>query len=156
MVGFDAHKKIKGTKIHAAVTHDSLPITISISRGDEHEGTKLIPLMKSISIRGKRGRPRKRTKRIYADSKYNTPLNKFYLRKNEIDYHMPSTDKKRKPGRPKVFDKESYKKERSSIERFFGWIKAFRRVIIRYERLAITYLGFVHLACVMLYLRILK
>jgi transposase len=27
-----------------------------------------------------------------------------------------------------------------NVERFFGWIKSFRRILIRYERLAVTYL----------------
>ena len=73
-----------------------------------------------------------------------------------VDYQIPSTDKKRKPGRPKRLDKLEYNGVRYTIERFFGWVKAFRRIIIRYERLAVTYFGFVHLACIMPYLRILK
>jgi Transposase DDE domain len=51
MIGYDGHKGIKGTKVHAVVTHDSLPIAIAIGRGNEHEGRKLIPLLNSISIR---------------------------------------------------------------------------------------------------------
>ena len=43
--------------------------------------------------------------------------------------------KKRKRGRPKRFSKGSWDK-RSAVERFFSGIKtAFRRIIIRYERL---------------------
>jgi len=150
------HKKIKGTKIHAVVTCESLPVAMMIGSAREHEGRRLIPLMESINIKHGRGRPKKRPKRIFADSKYGMLLNKFYLGRKRIGYQIPSKERKIKPGRPKPFDKLAYNGVRYTIERFFGWIKAFRRVIIRYERLAITYLGFVHLACVMLYLRILK
>lgn len=38
LVGFDGHKKIKGTKIHAAVTRNSLPVAVAIGSAREHEG----------------------------------------------------------------------------------------------------------------------
>ncbi len=36
------------------------------------------------------------------------------------------------------------------IERLFAWLGAFRRVIVRYERHALQYLGFVYLGFVQL------
>lgn len=156
MVGFDGHKRIKGTKIHAVVTKESLPVTVTIGSGREHEGRKLIPIMESISIKpeGRKGRPRKRPKVLYADTKYNMPLNIFYLDGKRIKSQMPEVStKKRRPGRPRLFDKTLYNKVRSTIERFYAWMKAFRRVIIRYERLPSTYLGFVQLGCIAILLR---
>ncbi len=154
MIGYDGHRKIEGTKIHAAVTEGSLPVTVMISAANIHEGTKLIPLMKSISIATGR-RPRKRPKIVYADTKYATPLNRFYLDKKHVRSQIPDLPQKTKkrPGRPRVFDKETYNGVRYNVERFFGWLKAFRRIIIRYERLPSTYLGFVQLGCVMILLR---
>lgn len=114
--------------------------------------------MESISIkRGRRGRPRKRPKTLYADTKYDMPLNRFYLDRKHIRPQIPSNPNKKKgPGRPRLFDKAAYDRVRSTIERFNGWIKAFRRVIIRYDRLPSVYMGFVHLACIVIYLRILQ
>jgi transposase len=61
---------------------------------------------------------------------------------------------KKRPGRPRLFDYEKYSKIRSSIERFFGWLKSFRRIQIRYDRLAsTTYLGFLQLGCAMILMR---
>ena len=133
-------------------------MAVTIGSGREHEGRKLIPLMESISIKQvKKGRPKKRPGVLYADTKYNMPLNILYLDGKRIKSQIPEVStKKRRPGRPRLFIKTLYNKIRSMIERFYGWIKAFRRIIIRYERLAITYLGFVHIACIILYLRILK
>jgi hypothetical protein len=51
-----------------------------ISSARIHEGSKLIPLIESISIETTT-RPRKRPKTIYADTKYAMPLNRFYLDK---------------------------------------------------------------------------
>lgn len=43
------------------------------------------------------------------------------------------------------FDKRSYKK-RNIVERCMSWLKWFRRVATRYEKLAIHYLGMLKLA----------
>ncbi len=45
LVGFDGHKRINGTKIHALVTRRALPVTVRIGSGSEHEGVRLMPLI---------------------------------------------------------------------------------------------------------------
>jgi len=50
----------------------------------------------------------------------------------------------------------NYNKTRFVVERFFAWLKnGFHRTRIRYERIADNYLGFVYLASIMMYWRIL-
>lgn len=61
--------------------------------------------------------------------------------------------KKKRPGRKSFFDYETYAKIRSSVERFFSWLKSFRRIQTRYDRLASTYRGFVQLGCVLILIR---
>jgi len=39
--------------------------------------------------------------------------------------------------------KEAHKCMRSVAERFFAWLKSFRRITIRYERLKTTFLGLI-------------
>jgi transposase len=41
-------------------------------------------------------------------------------------------------------------RRRWSVERTFGWLGPFRRLVVRYERLITTYAGFFHLACAIL------
>ena len=41
------------------------------------------------------------------------------------------------------------------VERLFAWLQSFRRIAIRYERHAENFLGFVHLGCLVLFLRAL-
>jgi hypothetical protein len=84
LIGYDGHKRINGTKIHAIVTERSLPVAVTIGSAGEHEGRKLIPLMESVRVTGK-GRPRKRPKTLYADTKYDMPLNRFYLSGQQAD-----------------------------------------------------------------------
>ena len=159
MIGYDGHKRINGTKIHAVVTEQSLPVYVTISAAREHEGRKLIPMMESIGITGKgrSGRPRRRPGTLYADTKYDMPLNRFYLARKHIASQIKdSPGKKKRPGRPRLFDEHAYGRIRSSVERLNAWIKAFRRVATRYGRLPTLYMGFVDLACIVIYLRILQ
>lgn len=83
-------------------------------------------------------------------------FNRFYLDAKKVSSHIPSRAKKRHQGRPRLFDKASYRRIRPMIERSFGWMKNFRKIIIRYERLATTFLGLIRLASIMILWRVLK
>ena len=50
------------------------------------------------------------------------------------------------------YDFEIYK-ARNRIERCFNKLKHFRRIATRYDRRAIYFLAFIHIACAMLWLR---
>ena len=157
MIGFDAHKRIDGTKIHAAVNEQSASVAVAIGKGSEHEGRKLIPLMQSIRVKRRgRGRPRRNPKRVYADTKYSMALNRFYLDKRKIGSQIPSTANKKRAGRPRLFNRATYKKVRYTVERFFAWTENFRKLTVRYERLAETFLGLLHIACIMILWRVLR
>jgi len=121
-----------------------------------HEGTKLIPLMESISIETGR-RPRKRPKMVYADTKYATPLNRFYLDKKHVRSQIPDPHaKKKRPRRPRLFDKETYHGVRYNVERFFGWLENYRKIAVRYERIPQMFLALIHIACILILWRVLK
>ena len=54
-------------------------------------------------------------------------------------------------------DLEVYKRMKSSVERFFAWLtNGFRRLAIRWERLASTFTAFIQLACILIYLRVFR
>ncbi len=50
------------------------------------------------------------------------------------------------------YDRHIYK-ERNAIERMFNKLKQFRRVSTRYDKLAVTYLSFLHVAAISIWLR---
>jgi transposase len=139
------------------VTEGSLPVAVMISAANIHEGTKLIPLMKSISIETGH-RPRKRPKTVYADTKYATPLNRFYLDGKRIRSQIPDPPQKTKkrPGRPRRFHKETYHGVRYNVERFFGWLENYRKIATRYERIPRMFLALIYLACILILWRVLK
>lgn len=137
------------------MTPASLPVSIMIGRGNEHESRKLIPLMNGISLRvpHQRGRSRKRPKRVHADKNYDTFLVRLYLQRRHIRCNIPRRSKKKRVGRPSIFDKKALKKTRYSVERFFSWIKSFRRIDTRYDRTAEAFMGFIKLGCILILMR---
>lgn len=148
---------MKGSKIHVAVTPNSLPIVTGLGPGNEHESRKLIPLLNNLRIKNKSGRPKSRPQCVWADTKYRTLLVLTYLYNRRIRAQIKErSNTKPKHGRPSVFVYHHYRKVRSSVERFFGWLKSFRRIQTRYERLASTYLGFIQLGCLMILMRLFR
>jgi transposase len=57
--------------------------------------------------------------------------------------------------RPKTQDGRPLRRYRRrwKIERLFAWLGNFRRLVVRYERHALNYLGFVHVGCILILLR---
>ena len=49
---------------------------------------------------------------------------------------------------PRAYDETLYKR-RNLIERFLGWLKQYRRVATRYDKLGVRYLGFVYFAAIL-------
>jgi transposase len=62
--------------------------------------------------------------------------------------HRSNRKHKTQDGRPLRRKRRRYK-----VERFFAWLQAFRRLLVRWEVKAENYLGFVNLACVLILLR---
>jgi transposase len=52
---------------------------------------------------------------------------------------------------PREFDRHLYR-ARNLVERFFARLKHFRRIATRYDKLAKSFLSFIHLACAFVWL----
>lgn len=136
-------------KAHAAVNSESLPLTIILGAGNEHDSRRFEQVVSSIRINIGRGRPRSKPAEILADAAYDTESIRSYLRRRGIKSSIPSNKRNQKKpsrGRPTRFDDTSYKK-RGAVERFFGWLKlGFRRISTRHERLDVCFIGLILLA----------
>ncbi len=94
---------------------------------------------------------------VIGDKSFDTEEIRRYNLKHKIKTLIPVNPRNRKNkkiGRPRRFDEEIYKK-RSAVERFNSWIEANKKVYPRYERLEISYLGLIQLACAMMIWRVL-
>ena len=93
----------------------------------------------------------RRPRELYADSAYDTESIREWLRSINVEANMPVNP--RNGRRPKPYRVGLYGRMRSAVERFYGWLKTFRRITIRYERLAMTYKAFINIASIIIHLR---
>lgn len=61
--------------------------------------------------------------------------------------HEPVVPLKKNRKEPWDYDKELYK-QHNIVERFFRWLKGFRRVFTRYDKTDQMYLAFIQFACI--------
>jgi transposase len=130
------------------VDRHGTPLAVTLTGGNRHDVTQLLPLLDaSPSIRGLRGRPRRKSKRLYADRGYDFDKYRRLLWKRGI-----------KPviARRGVAHGSGLGKVRWVVERAFAWLHQFKRLRIRYERRADRHQGLLELACSLICLRRLR
>jgi transposase len=87
-------------------------------------------------------------KAVLADKGYDSAAFIECIERLEAEAVIPS---RRGRKEPREHDRELYK-ERNKVECFFNRIKHYRRVATRYDKTAVSYLSFVHVACIMTWL----
>jgi transposase len=109
---------------------------------------QLLPLLDAVpSIRGLRGRPRRRPRWLYADRGYDFDKYRRLLWKLGIKPMIARRGVAHGSGLGKV---------RWVVERAFAWLRQFKRLRIRYERRADLHQGLLELACSLICLRRLR
>jgi transposase len=93
----------------------------------------------------------RRPRGLYADSAYDTGSIGGGVVSMNVEANIPVSP--RNGRRPRPYRFKLCRRMRSAVERFYGWLKSFRRITVRYERLAITYRAFINMACIMIHLR---
>lgn len=111
--------------------------------------------MESVSVQSGHGRPRKRPKRLAGDKGYSTRAVRAWCRKHHVQAVIPERSdqieqRKRRPGRKPVFDREQYRR-RNIVERAVGWLKNQRRIATRSEKLAVHFEAMITIALVARY-----
>ena len=109
-----------------------------LTGGQEADVTQAVPLMKSH-----------KTGAILADKAYDSDAVVAAAKRQGAEAVIPSK-KNRKV--PRDYDKHLYK-DRKKVEWFINLIKQYRRVATRYEKTARNFLGFVHVASILVLLR---
>ena len=124
------------------VDRDSMPLSIIIGPGNEHDSKKLLELVGDLDWR---------PEQLYADAAYDTEHIRRGLESMGIEPNIPVNP--RNGRRPRPYNVGLYRRMRPAVERLFGWIKSFRRIIIRYERLESTYKALTTIASIIIHLR---
>ncbi|MFG3208110.1 IS5 family transposase [Streptomyces sp. NPDC048192] len=137
-----------GSKHHVIVDRHGTPLAVSLTGGNRHDVTQLVPLLDAIPrIRGQRGRPRHKPKRLYADRGYDF---RKYRRLLWIRGIVPKIARRGAP------HGSGLGKTRWVVERTFAWLHQFKRLRIRYEIRADLHQGLLQLACALICLRRLR
>ena len=110
-----------------------------ITEGQVHDSKLLIPLLESFELEGSS---------VLANRGYDSDAIIEYITAAGAEAVIPS---KRNRLEQRPYDEHLYN-ERCLVEMFFCKIKVFRRVATRYDKLACTFLGFVTLASIMVWL----
>jgi transposase len=109
--------------------------------------------LKTVKVpRPGRGRPKSRPKRLIADKAYDSDKLRARVGGKGIRLLVPYR-RNRTRARKQSPEVEARYRHRWIIERTFAWLGNFRRLVVRYERLITVYLGFFHLACIIIALR---
>jgi len=134
----------KGTKIMAITDGAGVPIALCTASASPNEVTLVKPTLESRFIDDV-------PQRLIGDKAYDSnALDEQLMRDYGIEMIAPNRDGTR---RTQDGRKLRRYKRRWKVERFFAWLTAFRRIPIRYEYWIENYLGFLHLACIMILLR---
>jgi IS5 family transposase len=140
-------RKGKGILIHSLTDATGMPLSTRTTPANGDERAQVMPRLDTLRIRtGQRGRPRKRLKVLAADKGYDAKDLRRRLRKRGIRPQIPKRVwKTRKPrGRPIKKDVPRFQAERT-----FAWFqRKYRRLVVRWERLAACFNAFLAIAMV--------
>ena len=124
------------------------PLVVSLTGGNRHDVTQLVPLLDALPhVRGRRGRPRSRPKRLFADRGYDFDKYRRLLRKRGITPRIARRGQAHGSGPGKT---------RWVVERVFAWLHQFKRLRIRYEIRTDLHQELLELACSLICLRRLR
>ena len=137
-----------GSKHHLLVDATGIPLAWTVTGGNRHDVTQLIPLLDRVPpVRGKVGRPRRRPDRLTADRGYDYPSHRRQLRERGIRAEI---------ARRKTEHGSGLGRARWVVERTFAWLHNFKRLLVRYERRADIHHALLALGCCLVCFRRLR
>jgi len=136
-----------GSKHHLIACGRGSPLTVGLTGGNRNDITQMIPLVDAIPpVRGRRGRPRHRPKRLYGDRAYHSREGRHELRRRSIQARIAA---------PKTPHGSGLGKQRWVVERTIAWLHQYRRLRVRYERRAEIHEAFLAIGCSLICLKLL-
>lgn len=132
-----------------------IPLGTTIHSASPAE-SKLIETTLDTITRPRRGRGKlkARIQRLIADKAYDCDMLRVRMAERGINLICPH---RRNRTRMTLQDGRELRRYRRrwKVERTFAWLQNFRRLVTRYERKAVMFLAFLHVACVLITLRAL-
>jgi transposase len=135
-----------GSKISLITDAQGVPVVVGVipaNRNDTQETIRMIDRVPPMA--GQPGRPRRRPERLQGDRGFDDEGDRQELRRRKI---IPELGKRRTP------HGSGLGKFRWFIERTNSWLKQFRRIRVRYDRIPAIYYSFLKLAAALICYRI--
>ena len=118
-----------GSKHHVITDAGGIPLAITLTGGNRHDITQLLPLVDAIEMR---------SGRLLADRGYDYRPHREGLAERGITARI---------ARKQTDHGSGLGRERWVVERAFAWLHGLRRLRIRWERRAELHEAFMHLGC---------
>ena len=132
------------------------PLEFHLTPGQAHESTVLDTLLINADeqLVDSDGKQIAWPVAMAGDKGYRADWIDEYLMELEITPVIPSKENEDRDSRPVEFNKKLYR-QRAIVEQLIGWLKESRRVFSRFEKTAINFGGFLKIAFMQRYLRLL-
>ena len=127
------------SKLHARCDAKGRPLGFVPTPGQAHDSQGLGPLFRMIADR---------IEALLADKGYDCNVIREELAKAEVEAVIPAKSNRRNPV---PHDRQKYR-WRNLIERLFNKLKNWRRIATRYDKTKQSYLGFVTLASIKIWI----
>ena len=125
-----------------------------MTAGQVHESTQLESVVARF-IASRKHRRRRKPRKLAADKGYSVQRIRDWLKARGIEPVIPHKDNEHARHDPGVsFDKQTYQ-QRAVVEQCVGWLKEYRRIGTRFEKLAVHFHGMLELAMIRRYLKTL-
>ena len=119
-----------------------MPLAVKLTGANTHDSQVVLELVDAVPpIRRPLGRPRKRPSALVADKAYDSQKIRTELRRRRIKPQIARRGWRQEPGLGRL---------RWVVERTLAWLGQFRRLRIRYERLAEIHEAFLTIGCILI------
>jgi transposase len=135
------------------VDGSGVPLGTTLHAASEAEVRAIRETLQTIRVpRNGPGHPRTKPRRIIADKAYDCDAFRFAMLMRGIEVIAPH---RRNRVRRKLQDGRALRRYRHrwKVERTFAWLQNFRRLVVRWDRSAKSFLAFLHVACLIITLR---
>lgn len=134
-----------GSKHHIITDLNGIPLAVALTAANVHDSNMLEPMLDLIPVlRNKRGRPTHRPQKLHGDKGYDYPKCRMACTQRRIKHRI---------ARRGIESSSHLGKHRWVVERTFAWLHRFRRLLVRFERLALIHLAFLTLAAALVAFR---
>ena len=134
-----------GSKHHLLVDATGIPLAYTLTGGNRHDVTQLIPLLDRVpAVGGVAGRPRRRPDCVIGDRGYDYDKHRRLVRARGITPVIARRSTEHGSG---------LGRHRWVIERTFAWLHQFKRLLVRYERRAEMHEAMLAIGCCLICFR---